>query len=209
MMNKVFLVGRITKDPELRTSSNGTPYCFFTIAINRMPNQNGERQADFIPCVAWRNQAENLARFIRKGGLIGVDGSIQVRNQAGTDGINRQIVEVVALNVTFLESKQQRQDDGYQNQPAFDDIYEPTPNNRYQANQNNYKNQNYQNNNYNQNAYNNYQPNRQPVNTPRPNEKPVNQFSNSYSSYSAENEKTKQSETISSNFDISDDDLPF
>lgn len=198
MMNKVFLVGRITKDPELRTSSNGTPYCFFTVAINRMPNQNGERQTDFVPCVAWRNQAENLSRFIRKGGLIGVDGSIQVRNQQGTDGVNRQVVEVVCSNITFLESKQQRQDDGYQNQPAFNDLYDQTPN-RYQGYQNN----------YNQNPYNGYQPNRQPVNNPRMNEQPVNQFNNSYSSYNVENEKPKKSDTINSSFDISDDDLPF
>lgn len=208
MMNKVFLVGRITKDPELRNSSNGTPYCFFTIAINRLPNQNGERQTDFIPCVAWRAQAENLARFIRKGGLIGVDGSIQVRNQTGTDGVNRQVVEVLCSNITFLESKQ-RQDDGYQNQPAYNDIYEQNQNGRYQQNQNNYQNQNYMNNSYNQNSYNGYQQNRQAGNTPRANENQVNQFSSSYNSYNAEKDKQQKSDSINTNFDISDDDLPF
>lgn len=206
-MNKVFLVGRITKDPELRNSSNGTPYCFFTIAINRLPNQNGERQADFIPCVAWRAQAENLARFIRKGGLIGVDGSIQVRNQTGTDGVNRQVVEVLCSNITFLEPK--RQDGGYQNQPAFDDIYEQNQNNRYAQNQNGYQNQGYTNN-YNQNSYNNYQQNRQPVNDPRENDKRVNPFNNNgYANYNSEKEQPNKSESITSNFDISDDDLPF
>ena len=76
MMNKVFLVGRITRDPELRNTANGHPYVFFTIAVNRLPQQNGERVADFISCVAWNRQAENLSRFIRKGGLVGIDGKI-------------------------------------------------------------------------------------------------------------------------------------
>lgn len=105
MMNKVFLVGRITKDPELRQTANGYSYVFFTIAINRLPSQTGERVADFISCVAWNRQAENLAKFIRKGGLIGVDGKLQTRNTTDVNGQNRQIMEVVCDNISFLESK--------------------------------------------------------------------------------------------------------
>ena len=77
MMNKVFLVGRITRDLELRQTASGHPYVFFTVAVNRLPLPNGERVADFISCVAWNRQAENLSRFILKGGLVCIDGKIQ------------------------------------------------------------------------------------------------------------------------------------
>ena len=80
-MNKVILIGRLTKDPELRKTPTDVSVCQFTIAVNRAFQQsNGERQADFINCIAWRNQAENLAKYIKKGGQIAVDGSIQTRS---------------------------------------------------------------------------------------------------------------------------------
>ncbi|KEK11021.1 hypothetical protein EP18_13675, partial [Lysinibacillus sphaericus] len=78
MINRVVLVGRLTKDPELRYTPNGIAATRFTVAVNRsFSNQQGEREADFINCVAWRKQAENLANFMRKGSLIGVEGRIQ------------------------------------------------------------------------------------------------------------------------------------
>lgn len=74
MMNRVILVGRITKDPEVKTTQSNIPVCSFTLAVNRQfTDQSGERQADFIQCVVWRKQAENLERFVKKGALLGVE----------------------------------------------------------------------------------------------------------------------------------------
>lgn len=87
MINRVVLVGRLTKDPELRYTPNGIASTRFTVAVNRaFSNQQGEREADFISCVAWRKQAENLANFMRKGSLIGVEGRIQTGSYEGQDG---------------------------------------------------------------------------------------------------------------------------
>lgn len=106
MINNVVLVGRLTKDPELRYSSSNIPMVYFTIAVNRaFSSQNGERQADFISCVAFRKQAENMARFLAKGSLIGVEGRIQTRNYQGKDGNMVYVTEVVANSIQFLESK--------------------------------------------------------------------------------------------------------
>lgn len=105
-MNNVTLVGRITKDPELRTIANGTATCNFTVAVNRtFASSNGEREADFINCVIWRKQAENLCKYCTKGSLVGVTGRIQTRSYDGQDGQKRYVTEVVADNVTFLGSK--------------------------------------------------------------------------------------------------------
>ena len=91
-MNNVTLVGRLTKDPELRRTPTDVPVVQFTIAVNRnYQNKNGERQADFISCVAWRNQAENLARYIKKGGLLGVEGNLQTRTYDDQGGVRRYI----------------------------------------------------------------------------------------------------------------------
>jgi single-strand DNA-binding protein len=105
-MNNVTLVGRITKDPELRTVSTGNTTCNFSVAVTRaFPNANGEREADFINCVIWGKQAENLCKYCKKGSLIGVTGRIQTRNYDGQDGKKVYVTEVVAANVTFLGSK--------------------------------------------------------------------------------------------------------
>ena len=106
-MNRVVLVGRLTRDPELRTSGNGNSFVNFTIAVNRtFASSNGEREADFINCIAFNKQAENLARFIKKGGLIGVEGKLQTRRYQAADGTNRTATEVVCDNIYFLESRQ-------------------------------------------------------------------------------------------------------
>src|SRR5690625_2120573 len=116
MLNRVVLVGRLTKDPELKYTANGVTVANFTNACNRpYKNQQGEQEADFINCVAWRKPAENLANYMKKGGLIGVDGRIQTRSYEGQDGKKVYVTEVVAENVQFLESrnsqpKQQRVD---------------------------------------------------------------------------------------------------
>ena len=108
-MNRTFLVGRITADPELRTTPNGIATTRITVAVNRMPNANGERIADFINVVVWRRQAENVARFCTKGSLVGVEGRIQSRSYDAQDGTRRYVTEVIADNVTFLGSRSNAQ----------------------------------------------------------------------------------------------------
>ena len=106
-MNKVFLVGRITRDPELKYTTSNVAVVSFSVAINRIyQNAQGEYDADFINCVAWRRQAENLARFVRKGQQIGIDGRLQTRNYQTPQGETRYVTEVVCDNIQFLESKQ-------------------------------------------------------------------------------------------------------
>lgn len=105
-MNNVCLVGRITKDPELRTIASGSVTTTITVAVNRrFTGQNGEREADFIQCTVWNKQAENVCKYTSKGSLVGVTGRIQTRNYDGQDGKKVYVTEVVADNVTFLGSK--------------------------------------------------------------------------------------------------------
>ena len=105
MMNRVILVGRITKDPEMKMTQSNIPVVTFTLAVNRQfSDQSGEKQADFIQCVVWRKQAENLARFVRKGALLGVEGRIQTRQYEADNG-TRYVTEVVCDSIQFLESK--------------------------------------------------------------------------------------------------------
>lgn len=104
-MNRVELVGRLTRDPELRHTPNGAATCNITIAIDRLPDQNGNRAADFIPVVTWNRQAENVSKYLSKGRLVAVEGRIQTRNYEDKDGKRVYVTEVVASNVQFLESK--------------------------------------------------------------------------------------------------------
>lgn len=104
-MNRTILVGRLTADPELRTTPNGIATTRITVAVNRMPNANGERVADFINVVVWRRQAENVAKFCTKGSLVGVEGRIQSRSYDAQDGTRRYVTEVIADNITFLGSR--------------------------------------------------------------------------------------------------------
>lgn len=104
-MNRTILVGRLTADPELRTTPNGIATTRITVAVNRMPNANGERIADFINVVVWRRQAENVAKFCTKGSLVGIEGRIQSRSYDAQDGTRRYVTEVIADNVTFLGSR--------------------------------------------------------------------------------------------------------
>lgn len=106
MLNRVVLIGRLTKDPELRYTPNGVAVASFTLAVNRSwLNQQGEREADFIPIVVWQKQAENCANYIGKGSLVAVDGRIQVRTYEAKDGQRRWVTEVVADNVRFLDRR--------------------------------------------------------------------------------------------------------
>ena len=105
-MNKALLIGRLTRDPELRSTSTGRNVCQFSIAVNRnFTNANGEREADFINCVVWDKQAENLVKYQKKGNQIAVDGRIQTRNYEDKDGKRAYVTETLANNITFLDSK--------------------------------------------------------------------------------------------------------
>ncbi|EAC5761125.1 single-stranded DNA-binding protein [Listeria monocytogenes] len=106
MMNRVVLVGRLTKDPDLRYTPAGAAVATFTLAVNRpFKNAQGEQEADFIQCVVWRKPAENVANFLKKGSMAGVDGRIQTRNYEDNDGKRVFVTEVVAESVQFLDSK--------------------------------------------------------------------------------------------------------
>jgi len=129
MINRVTLVGRLTKDVDLRYTQNGIAVANFSIAVQRnFKNQNGDYDADFINCVVWRKPAENLANYMKKGSQVGVDGRLQSRTYKDKDGKTVFVTEVVADSVQFLESrgkqqnktKQQQEIDNF-NSSIFDD----------------------------------------------------------------------------------------
>lgn len=102
-MNRAIIVGNLTRDPELRKTSNDISVCNFTIAVNRrFNNTQGQREADFIPIVVWRAQADNCYRYLKKGRQVAVIGSIQTRSYDAQDGSKRYVTEVVADEVEFL-----------------------------------------------------------------------------------------------------------
>ena len=117
-MNKVILIGRLTRDPELRYTQSGSAVCSFTLAVDRaFTNQQGEREADFIDIVVWNKAAENVAKYMAQGRQVAVDGRLQIRSYEGNDGQRRWRTEVIANNVEFLGNAgggggqpQQRQD---------------------------------------------------------------------------------------------------
>ncbi|WP_049507559.1 single-stranded DNA-binding protein [Streptococcus anginosus] len=117
MINNVVLVGRMTRDAELRYTQSNQAVATFTLAVNRnFKNQNGEREADFINCVIWRQQAENLANWAKKGALIGITGVIQTRNYENQQGQRVYVTEVIANSFQLLESRNsQNQSGNFQN----------------------------------------------------------------------------------------------
>lgn len=104
-MNNVCLVGRLTRDPELRTTQSGISTCRFSIAVDGRPNADGEPHADFINIVVWRNQADNVAKYCKKGSMVGVVGRITTGSYQTQDGQTRYTTDVTADNVRFLSSK--------------------------------------------------------------------------------------------------------
>lgn len=108
MINRTILVGRLTRDPELKKTQKGVSVVSFTLAVNRTYKKEGEQDADFINCVAWRNQADFLGNYITKGALLGVEGRIQTRTYEDQTGKTVYITELVCETVQALESKQQR-----------------------------------------------------------------------------------------------------
>lgn len=110
MINRVVLVGRLTRDPELRTTGSGISVATFTLAVDRQfTNAQGERGADFISCVIWRKSAENFCSFTSKGSLVGVDGRIQTRSYDNKDGQRVYVTEVIVDNFALLESRKDRE----------------------------------------------------------------------------------------------------
>lgn len=105
MINRVVLVGRLTKDPELSRTSSGTPKAFFTLAVDNRVKSGAERTASFIPCIVWNQAAENVAKFIRKGSLVGVEGRLNQRTYDSKDGRRVTVIEVICDSVQFLEPK--------------------------------------------------------------------------------------------------------
>ena len=117
-MNKAILVGRLTRDPELKSTANGTNVCSFSVAVNRRyKNAEGNYDADFINCTAWRQTAEFVSKYFTKGRMIGVVGSIQTRNYDDKDGKKVYVTEVAADEVYFVESKGTSQSTGYSPAP--------------------------------------------------------------------------------------------
>lgn len=110
MINRVTLIGRLTRDPELRTTSNGIAVATFTLAVDRnFTNSRGERDADFINCVVWRKPAEILCNYTSKGSQIGIDGRLQTRTYDDKDGKRVYVTEVVIEDFTFLNTRQDRE----------------------------------------------------------------------------------------------------
>src|SRR5690625_3519577 len=139
MLNRVVLVGRLTRDPDLRYTPNGVAVANFTVACNRpFSNQQGEREADFINCVVWRRNAENLANYMKKGSMIGVDGRVQTRRFEGQDGKMVFVTEILAENIQFLESKGTSQNRG--GEPSG--FQQNRNQNQFQPNQSQSQNQN-------------------------------------------------------------------
>lgn len=133
MINRVILVGRLTKDPEYRQTPNGVSVATFTLAVNRpFTNSQGEREADFINVVVFRRQAENVNNYLSKGSLAGVDGRIQSRSYENQEGRRVFVTEIVADNVQFMDSKGSNQQKNQSQQQG----QEPAGNNPF-ANDNN------------------------------------------------------------------------
>jgi len=125
-MNKVILVGRLTRDPELRSTSSGFNTVSFSVAVNRnFKNKEGNYDADFINCVAFRNTADFINKFFKKGNLISLDGRIQTRNYDAQDGTKRCVTEVLVENVEFVGGKNEsssNQPSEFVDKPSTDDI---------------------------------------------------------------------------------------
>ena len=116
-MNKVFLIGRLTRDPELRYTGSNTAVASFSLAVNRnFTNQSGEREADFINIFVWRKQAENVKNYLSQGSQVAIDGRIQTRSYDDKDGNKRYVTEVIADNVEFLGSKASNNNSSSDNQ---------------------------------------------------------------------------------------------
>ena len=119
-MNKVYLIGNLTRDPEVSETPNGITLCRFAIAVNRNYSSDGERQTDFFNITVWRTQAENCGRYLKKGSKVAIVGSLQNRSYEDKDGIKRTVTDIVASEVEFLSSKssQENGEEEFASQPT-------------------------------------------------------------------------------------------
>lgn len=124
MMNRVVLVGRMTRDPELRRTNSGAAVTSFTLALNRNYNSADGQQADYIPCVVWNRIAENVEKYCSKGSLVGVDGRLRSRSYDNAQGQRVYVVEVVCDSVQFLETRAARERNQQQPQAPQNDFYD-------------------------------------------------------------------------------------
>lgn len=122
-MNRIVLIGRLTRDPELRYTPNGVAVANFDLAVDRpTTNQQGERETDFIRIVVWQKQAEHCANYLKKGRLVGVEGRLQIRSYEAQDGQKRRVTEVIASYVQFLDrSREDTSSSSSPSKPASDD----------------------------------------------------------------------------------------
>ncbi len=123
MLNRACIIGRLTRDPELRRTGNGTPVTSFTLAVNRNFQSADGQEADFISCVIWNKGAENVVKYCAKGSLVGAEGRLQSRQYQNQDGRNVTVIEIVCDSIQFLESKGARE----RNTNYVQDSYQPTP----------------------------------------------------------------------------------
>lgn len=216
MINECVLVGRLTKDPEMRYTPSGVATTSFTIAVNRtFTNQEGEREADFIPIVTWRKTAENVANFMKKGSLVAVVGRIQVRNYENNEGRRVYVTEIVAENVQFLDNRNVDNPSGNQNQNQNQGGNQRNQGNQGGYNQGNQRNQgggNRQNQGgYNQNGGGYNQPNQGTYYQGNGNQ--GNNRGGNQGGYQGQGNNRPYNDDPFANdgqpIDISDDDLPF
>jgi len=200
MINRVVLVGRLTRDPELRYTSSGAAVASFTVAVNRQfTNSQGERDADFIGCTIWRKAAENFVNFTKKGSLVGIDGRIQTSSYDNQQGQRVYRTDVIVENFSLLESRaeSERRDSGSGNNYSNNN-QAPSYNNSNQSNQSPVNN----NSNNNFNGGNNA-----PANSGN-----YNSNTNNNNNNQSNNNNSSNADPFADNskpIDISDDDLPF
>lgn len=128
MFNKVMLIGRLTRNVELRYTQSGKPCASFSIAINRPYSTNGQKETDFINIVAWDKLAENVNKYTSKGCLVGIEGRLQTRSFEGSDGKRKAITEVLASNIQFLEKKEEKHEEERQINDPFEEFGEKIEN---------------------------------------------------------------------------------
>ena len=127
-MNKIILIGRLTKDPEVRSTSTGITTANFTVAAQRpFKNKNGEQEADFLPCVAFRNSADFISKYFKKGSMICVEGRVQTRNYDAQDGTKRYVTEVIVENAEFVGGKNEGSSSSRSTSSGFEDMPSEAP----------------------------------------------------------------------------------
>lgn len=127
-MNKVILIGNLTKDPELATTNSGVSVCRFTLAVSRnFSNAEGERETDFLNIIVWRNQADNCHKYLKKGSKCAVVGTIQTRSYDAQDGTKRYVTEIIAENVEFLNSRSSDDSNGQVKSESKKEVAELQP----------------------------------------------------------------------------------